>query len=84
MIAGHTKFAPDRLFAILANKYYSSDVFNEQQFVAIYQQHADVTFDGGKLYDAGVKLSPRSTQIFQGSDPFTILLQLKTQAQKQL
>ena len=47
MIAGHTKFAPDRLFAILAKNYYSSDVFNEKQLVDVYRQHSDVTFDNG-------------------------------------
>lgn len=45
MIVGHTKFAPDRSFAILAKNFYSSDVFNEQQLIFVYQQHADVIFD---------------------------------------
>ena len=49
MIAGHTKFAPDRLFAILANNFYSSDVFNEKQLVDVYRQHSDVTFDNGGI-----------------------------------
>ena len=49
MIAGHTKFSPDRLFAILAKSYYSSDVFNEEMFREVYQQHSTVTFDRGGI-----------------------------------
>lgn len=49
MIAGHTKFAPDRLFAVAAKSYYSLDVFNEQQIISAYQLHASVTFDLGGI-----------------------------------
>ena len=34
MIVGHTKFAPDRLFALCAKSFYSSDVFNERDFAS--------------------------------------------------
>jgi len=30
MVSGHTKFAPDRLFALTAKAFYSSDIFNEK------------------------------------------------------
>ena len=43
MIAGHTKFAPDRLFALLPKKFYSSDVFNQVLLIGMYQQHSAVT-----------------------------------------
>jgi len=49
MVAGHTKFAPDRLFALLAKKYYSSDVFNQLQLIDVYEQHSTVTFDDGRI-----------------------------------
>ena len=45
MIAGHTKFCPVRLFALLAKSFYSSDVFNEEQFLCVYGQHANVSLD---------------------------------------
>ena len=32
MIAGHTKFAPDRLFALCAKSFYASDIFSEADF----------------------------------------------------
>jgi len=35
LITGHTKFAPDRVFAIIANSYNKSDVFNCQELVII-------------------------------------------------
>jgi len=47
VLAGHTKFAPDRP-AVLVKTYYSSDIFNED-FIHLYQQHADVTIDHGKI-----------------------------------
>ena len=40
MIAGHTKFSPDRLFATLAKSCYSADVFNEESFIQVYHQHS--------------------------------------------
>lgn len=49
MIAGHTKFAPDRLFALVAKKFYSSDVFNQLQLINVYEQHSTVTFNDGGI-----------------------------------
>ena len=49
MIAGHTKFAPDRLFATLAKSFYSADIFNEASFIRVYQQHSSVVFDKGGI-----------------------------------
>ena len=49
VIAGQTKFCPDRLFALLAKSFYSSDVFNEEQFLCVYGQHANVTLDKGGI-----------------------------------
>ena len=49
MIAGHTKFAPDRLFALCAKSFYASDVFSEADFSSVMGQHADVTFDHGRI-----------------------------------
>ena len=49
VIAGQTKFCPGRLFALLAKSFYSSDVFNEEQFLCVYGQHANVTLDKGGI-----------------------------------
>lgn len=49
MIAGYTKFASDILFALLAKKSYSSDVFNQVQLIDLYQQYGAVTFDDGGI-----------------------------------
>ena len=43
MIAGHTKFCPDRLFGLLAKSFHSYEVFNEEQFLCVYGQHANIT-----------------------------------------
>ena len=49
MIAGHTKFAPDRMFALIARTFYSSDVFMEKEICDIVRQHAGVIIDGGQI-----------------------------------
>ena len=49
MIAGHTKFAPDRLFALCAKAFYTSDVFNECELASVMGQNADITFDHGGI-----------------------------------
>ena len=49
MIAWHTKFAPDRLFALCAKLLYVSDVFSEADFSSIMGQHADVTLDHRRI-----------------------------------
>ena len=43
MIAGHTKFCPDGLFALLVQSFHSYEVFNEEQFLCVYGQHANVS-----------------------------------------
>ena len=40
MVAGHTKFAPDQLFSIVALAYYAFYVFNEKQLVDAVGRHA--------------------------------------------
>ena len=49
MVAGHTKFAPDQLFAITARDFYSSDIFNERELTEVMQRHASVMFDSGRI-----------------------------------
>ena len=49
MIAGHTKFSPDRLFALCAKAFYSSDVFNEDEFASVMGRNAGVMFDHGRI-----------------------------------
>ena len=41
MLAGHTKFAPDRLFATIRNAYKSSDVFIIDELRALCAQSAE-------------------------------------------
>ena len=47
MIAGHTKFAPDRLFAQVANSYNHSDVFTIPELQQICNLHAETVIDDG-------------------------------------
>ena len=67
MIAGHTKFAPNRLFTTLAKNFYSSDCFNEASFVRVYQENSSVVFDKGGIVqcwqDVTQKYSNLSTHI---------------------
>ncbi len=46
MIAGHTKFAPDLLFAQSFSK---SDIFSTQELVDIASLYATVTLDKGDI-----------------------------------
>ena len=38
-VAGHTKFAPDRLFASCSQSYNTADVFNTEELNGIYAKH---------------------------------------------
>ena len=49
MVVGHTKFAPDRLFALTAKAFYLSDIFNEKELISEMENHASVTFDSGRI-----------------------------------
>ena len=49
MIAGHTKFSPDQLFSITARDFYSSNVFNESELIAVMENNATVVFDKGSI-----------------------------------
>ena len=53
MIAGCTKFAPNQLFSITARDFYSSDVSNESELIAVMEKHASVVvFDKGSIVRA--------------------------------
>ena len=43
LVAGHTKFAPDRLFALCAKSYNAADVFNIGELGDIYAKHCSVS-----------------------------------------
>ena len=49
MVAGHTKFSPDQLFAITVHDFYSSDIFNERELTEVMQRHTSIMFDGGRI-----------------------------------
>ena len=49
MIPGHTKFAPDILFAKIAKAFYTADVFNETDLQQIAEQFALVVIDNGGI-----------------------------------
>lgn len=49
MVAGHTKFAPDQMFAQIARTYYSSDIFNEKELNEVVSRHATVIMDTGRI-----------------------------------
>ena len=47
LVAGHTKFTPDRLFASCSKMYNKSDVFNEGELGKLYSQHSQVNVSNG-------------------------------------
>lgn len=47
LVAGHTKFAPDRLFAQVANSYNCRDIFTVQELKEICDLHAHTTVENG-------------------------------------
>lgn len=49
LIAGHTKFSPDLLFAKIAKAYNQSDVFNTEELKAVIALHADAVVDRGDI-----------------------------------
>ena len=49
MIAGHTKFEPDRLFAKIAKTYIKSDVYTTKDLAALASNYADVVTDDGEV-----------------------------------
>ena len=49
LIAGHTKFTPDQLFARIAQTYNRSDVFTTEELQAVISQHADVVVEDGTV-----------------------------------
>ena len=48
MLAGHTKFAPDRLFATIGNAYKSADVFTIDELQALCAQSAESIIETGE------------------------------------
>lgn len=49
MIAGHTKFAVDRLFSRIAQSYNKSDIFNVEELADMIRQHATVFIENGTI-----------------------------------
>ena len=47
MIAGHTKFTPDRLFSVIGNAYKAADVFTISELQALCAQAADTYVEDG-------------------------------------
>ena len=45
MVAGHTKFSPDRLFSKVATIYACSDVFTTDKLVAVASNYSIVVID---------------------------------------
>ena len=48
MLTGHTKFAPDRLFATIGNAYKSADVFTINELQALCAQSAETIIETGE------------------------------------
>ena len=63
LVAGHTKFTPDRLFASCSKTYNKHDVFNEEELGKLYSQHSQVNVSSGDdihpwreaLFEWGIK-----------------------------
>ena len=49
LIAGHTKFSLDLVFAKIAKSYNRSDVFNTEELKGVIALHADVVVDQGEI-----------------------------------
>ena len=49
LIAGHTKFSPDLVFAKITKTYNRSDVFNTEELKGVIALHADVVVDQGEI-----------------------------------
>ena len=47
MVAGHTKFAPDRLFSAVAHTYNTSDLFNISELKPVCEWHAFTHLEDG-------------------------------------
>ena len=45
LVAGHTKFAPDCLFALIANAYNRADVFTAEELLGLCQQFSTATIE---------------------------------------
>ena len=67
MVAGYTKFAPHRLFALTAKAFYASDIFNEKELILEMENHALSPLMVAVSCVAGGTQSPKSTQTCQGS-----------------
>jgi hypothetical protein len=51
MVAGHTKFDPDRMFSAIANGYNNSDIFNIDELCSLCQLYSKATVsDGSNVY----------------------------------
>lgn len=58
MVAGHTKFDPNRLFSCIARPFNHADTFNITQLAELISQYASVTVDDGKIVRAWRSLLP--------------------------
>ena len=64
MVAGHTKFDPDRLFPISAKAFNSADIFNITQLAELISQYASVIVDDEKIVrDWRSQLSKKHTNL---------------------
>ena len=52
MVAGHTKFSPDRLFSEVATTYACSDVFTTEELAAVASNYSSVMIDKGEIVRA--------------------------------
>ena len=52
LVAGHTKFAPDRLFALTGNAYNRADIFTAEELLEICQRFSTGCIeDGSHIFD---------------------------------
>ena len=65
MVAGDTKFAPDRLFSTIGCAYKTEDVFTVSDLKAICEKSATCHIETGEYLHGGTLLG-RNTQTFQG------------------
>ena len=66
MVAGHTKFAPDQLFSVMARYFYASDIFNERELIEVMERHATVKFDSGRIVSRWREIVSKKYSYFPG------------------
>src|SRR5437764_845369 len=53
MIAGHTKFSPDRNFGMIKKRYRKSTIFSKEEFVRVVEESSPAGLNKVQCYEEG-------------------------------